>query len=102
MSDNLRQRYLNAAHAMQSGVRFDMESDNLPADANKSATDPKSLRTGVNSAMIETAALAHLLIEKGLITSDEYIKSLVKFMEQEVELYEQRLAIKLGHPVTLK
>ena len=39
------QRYLDAAHAMQTGVAFTMHQDS-------SQTDPKHLRVGINSAMV--------------------------------------------------
>ena len=54
--------YLKAAHAMQSGVAFKMHTD-------PSETQPKHLRVGVNSAMVEQSAIAKLLIDKALSPS---------------------------------
>ena len=77
-----KERYAAAAHAMQTGVAFSME-------ANPSETSPKHLRVGVNSAMVEHAALAWLLIQKGIITEVEYRESLANFMEKERDSYTE-------------
>lgn len=88
------QRYLRAAHAMQSGVAMNMNYE-------PSETDPKHMRVGVNSAMIEHAALVDVLVEKGLITHEEFFKSLADKMELEVRRYEATLEKRLGRKVTL-
>ena len=56
--------YEAAAHAMQTGVAFLMERGDK-------ATEPKHLRVGINSAMVEHAALVRLLISKGVITDED-------------------------------
>lgn len=86
--------YHEAAHAMQSGVAAKMQYD--PKD-----TDPKHLRVGVNSAMVETAALAKLLIAKGVFTDVEYAQALTEGMNEEAASYERWLTAKLGKPITL-
>lgn len=78
------QRYLAAAHAMQSGVAAKMQID--PAE-----TTPKHLRVGVNSAMVEHNALAKLLIDKGVISEAEYFTAQADAMEREKALYERWL-----------
>lgn len=85
-------RYLAAAHAMQSGVAAEM---GLPGRS--APTEPKHLRVGVNTAMVGHAGLAQLLINKGLITEDEYTAAIADAMEAEVARYEQRLQEHLGH-----
>lgn len=65
---------------MQSAVAYAMNSD--PKE-----TEPKHLRTGINAAMVEHGALVGLLIEKGVITIEEYYKALADKMEAEVESY---------------
>lgn len=80
-----KERYTNAVHAMQSGVATLMNFD-----ANE--TSPKHLRVGVNSALCDSSALAKLLISKGLITEEEYLKAEADMMEEEVKRYEQSLA----------
>ena len=59
------QRYLAACHAIQSGVAF---------EHSQGSTDgtPKHLRTGINIAMCDHAALVKLLVAKGLFTDEEY------------------------------
>ncbi len=69
-----RERYLKAAHAMQSGVAFKKD---------KTDQEPKHLRVGVNVAMSDLSGLALLLIEKGVITEAEYLKSIADAMERE-------------------
>ena len=58
--------YEEAAHAMQSSVAHEM---NLPH--RQAPTEPKHLRVGVNTAMVDHAALAYLLIQKGIIRMDQ-------------------------------
>lgn len=87
-------RYRAAAHAMQSGVAMTM-------NIKPSATQPKHLRTGVNSAMVETSTIVLLLIEKGIITEQEWRSALADAMEREKALYEQELSRHYGRTVTL-
>ena len=77
------ERYEDALHAMQSGVQFEMS---------QGATDtlPKHLRVGINSALVNDAAIATLLIEKGIFTLEEYQKAVADAMEREVVRYEAR------------
>lgn len=84
-------RYHAAAHAMQSGVAAKMGID--PKD-----TQPKHLRVGVNSAMVEHNALATLLMAKGVITEAEYVKAQADAMEREKALYERWLTDHYGGP----
>lgn len=92
--EELRQRYHNLCHAMQTGVAFKMEND--PSD-----TSPKHLRVGVNSAMVETSTLTRLLIQKGVITEEEFYEMLCTVMEQEVELYKRWLSERFGAEINL-
>jgi len=78
-------RYLKAAHAMQSGVAMKMNFD--PAE-----TEPKGLRTGINSAMVEFSALVKLLTAKGILTEEEFMVALADAMEAERALYEKMLS----------
>jgi hypothetical protein len=88
------ERYLSAAHAMQSGVAAKMERD-------PSETTPKHLRTGINSSMVENSALVKLLVGKGILTEEEWAEALADGMEAEVQLYEKWLSEKLGATITL-
>lgn len=88
------ERYLAAAHAMQSGVAAKMN-----IDAND--TTPKHLRVGINSAMSDNAALVSLLIEKGLISSEEYTKAIADQMEKERDSYARMLSEHYGKEIKL-
>ena len=93
MSDH-KQRWMDAAHAMQSGVAMEMNYREMP-------TQPKHLRVGINSAMTDHSGLVKLLINKGLITEDEYIEAIADAMVKEKERYEETLSQLLGSKVTL-
>jgi hypothetical protein len=74
---------MTAAHAMQTGVKWEMETGSLD-------TTPKHLRTGVNSALVDCTAIARLLISKGIFTEDEYYTAVADEMEREVQRYRDR------------
>lgn len=86
--DEYRQRYIAAAHAMQTGVAFMMNHTD--------ETEPKHLRVGVNSAMVQHGALVHLLIQKGIITEEEWWKTLAECMEEEANDYAKKIEARLG------
>lgn len=94
MSEQDNDRYQAAAHAMQTGVAMTMNRD-------RNETDPKHLRVGINSAHVSVAALAKILIGKGVITLDEYTAANADQMETEAESYRQKLTKWLGTDVTL-
>lgn len=88
-------RYMRAAHAMQTGVATEIGlGDSTP-------TDPKHLRVGINSAMSDQRALATLLIQKGIFTQEEYHSAVADAMELEKTEYEARLTDRLGKKVEL-
>jgi hypothetical protein len=76
---------------MQSGVAFEMGIGDREA-----ATSPKHLRVGVNSALCSHAALVRLLMDKGVITEEEYVRAQADEMEREVERYRTSIAEALG------
>lgn len=92
MTQEDRERYLLAAHAMQSGVA---------ADPDPNDKTPKHLRVGVNAAMSDQGGLVALLIGKGVFTADEYEKAIADAMEREAERYKRYLSEKFGKPVNL-
>ncbi|WP_454888672.1 hypothetical protein [Sphingobium indicum] len=94
MNDEQRQRYTAAAHAMQSGVEY-------LKGYQPRQVDPKHLRVGVNSAMVETSTLAQLLIAKGIITEDEFAEALIAQMQAEAGSYAKQLEIEMGCKVSL-
>lgn len=82
-------KYPDALHAMQSGVAMEMKLGSTDAE-------PKHLRTGINSAMCDGAALVKLLVAKGIITMEEYDKAIEEEMNLEVKRYEARLSKMMG------
>jgi hypothetical protein len=95
MSAADQDRYHAALHAVQSGVAAEH------SHGSRDGT-PKQLRVGVNSALVNDAALASLLIGKGVITLDEYEAAIADEMEVEQRRYEERLSVAMGKPVTLR
>jgi len=91
----LQTEYRNLCHAMQSGVAASM---GLVGDH---ATEPKHLRVGINSAMVEHSAIVLLLVDKGIISEVEYFTALRDIMKREVEKYESQLSSVTGKKVTL-
>lgn len=94
MTEEQARRYHAAMHAVQSGVMMELELDP------KGGT-PKHLRVGVNSALCEHAALARLLIAKGIITEYEYYEAIIAEAEAEQARYEKRLSQHYGKRVRL-
>lgn len=82
MSEEDRTRYMHHAHRMQTGVEF---------NKNKNDQTPKMLRVGINSAMSDQGGLATLLIQKGIITIDEYEKTVADAMQREADRYETEI-----------
>lgn len=83
--------YKQAAHGVQSAMRYRIEG--LQWDGASS----KNLRVGVNVAMVDHAALAYLLVEKGIITETEYREALRLAMNHELWREQQSL-----HPLTFR
>lgn len=90
----LHQRYYALQHAMQTGVAYESNIRSGP-------TDPKHLRVGINTAMVEGAAVVKLLIRKGVITEEEYWLAVCGQMQEEVEDYERRLSESTNSTVRL-
>ncbi len=91
-----RDRYLKAAHAMQTGVKLRLTRQAPQVEHGAQVPDgqecsPKHLRVGVNSALVNSSALAQLLIDKGVITKDEFGAALAHFMERDVASYQDDL-----------
>lgn len=90
----MSETYNSLAHAVQSGVK-------AKASYTDEETTPVSLRVGVNMAMVDSAALASLLIEKGIISEEEYLSSLEEAARQEVSRYERELSAHHNSNITL-
>lgn len=92
--ETLKASYRRLAHAMQSGVAMSMNYE-------PQSTQPKHLRVGVNSAMVDTATLATLLMDKGVFTEEEFYAELVEQMAVEVARYELSLSKHIGTYIKL-
>lgn len=90
-----RERYQRAASAMQKGVAMALRY------ASHKGAEPKQLRVGVNSAMVENHTILKLLMQKGIIGELEYITALADEMEAEVQRYEKILEQNHGVEVDL-
>jgi hypothetical protein len=86
--------YKRLAHAIQTGIAYEMEFD-------AAVTAPKHLRTGLNASMSDFGSLGRLLIEKGVITKEEYFAAMLDGLHREVEMYEERLRTRFGATVRL-
>jgi len=74
-------------HQVQSAVAFLMGK----LGNSYKETQPKFLRVGVNSAMIETSALARLMLSKGIITNTEYFEMIIAVWTEERDNYQAQL-----------
>lgn len=82
-------------HRVQSAIAF-FEGRRDAFGERCAETESKHLRVGVNSALVETSALARLMFRKGLMNASEYYDTLIEAWEQEVDSYRAR--IKQIHP----
>jgi hypothetical protein len=77
-------------HRVQSAVAF-LEGRRDAFGERCAETESKHLRVGVNSALVETGAIARLMFRKGLITAEDYYAALIEVWEQEVDSYRQTI-----------
>jgi hypothetical protein len=79
-------KYKYQTKRMSAGVALDMS---LPDHKD---TTRKALRVGINSAHVNSAALAHLLVDLGVITLEQYTQYIADTMEVEADDYEKALS----------
>lgn len=89
MTTEDQRRYDAAAHAMQTGVK-------AVSHYEAAEISNASLRVGVNAAHVAVAALTKILMDKGIVTLDEYTAANANQMEFEAESYRKRLSDHLG------
>lgn len=93
----LKERYEALLHAVQSGVKWELEAEQFAGIPEQSSTgSPKHLRVGVNSALVQNSSLAILLMRKGVITELEYWETQIELWEAEVASYEQKASQAAG------
>ncbi len=97
---DLQTRIVTASHRIQCAIAAEMGH----AEANLKIhrpTEPKHLRTGINLALVGNAALAQLLMDKGVFTQEEYLTEVAVAHEKEVARCEAELSQLFGRKVTL-
>lgn len=94
MSQNDIDRYTAAAHAMQSGVTHLLSIQ-------PELAEDKHVRVGITSTQVTDAAIARILIAKGVFTEDEYHAALAAEMDAEVDRLEAHLSEHYGTKVVL-
>lgn len=97
-NEDLEKETLAHLHGMQAGVGMKMHKDGGHVDGE---TSPKHLRVGVNSAMVDHAALLEVLIEKGIVTHGQIQRARIKWAKKEKESYEEYLSKIYGAKVNL-
>lgn len=95
MTTEQRARYAAATHRMQSATAWVLKKDLEERDVEFVL---KHLRTGLNSAFSTAAALPRLLVEKGLLTWDEYFEAVVVEAERESDARCEEAKERLGLP----
>lgn len=86
------ERYSQAMHAVQSAVALDLELSGL----NKAGADPKHLRTGINACLVDSSAIAQLLMAKGVFTESEYFAAIADAAEREEKSMTTRMRERTG------
>jgi hypothetical protein len=95
-----REQLTSLPHRVQSAIAF--LSDKLAREGRRNqALEPKHLRVGVNSALVEASALGMLLMQKGLVTPDEYYEALIRGWESEVKSYQDLIHQAFGPNVSI-
>ncbi len=85
-------RYMAAMHGVQSAIAFEIERTGEAA----AGANPKHLRTGINSCLVDSFALSQLLMAKGVFTEDEYFAAIADAAEREVAELTKRVREKTG------
>lgn len=83
------QRYLAALHAIQTGVATEHHQGSDDGS-------PKHLRTDIASCQISITALVGVLIDKGLLTLDEFQTLIADEAERVVGEYQDRINARYG------
>ena len=73
--------YLEAVHGVQCAIGHGMNEG-------KTATEPKHMRTGVDMQKADMLGLAMLLIDKGIITGEEYNEYMRLAANEELAMRE--------------
>ena len=109
----LQQRYMAALHAVQTGIEYRRQYDRkfveekhllvgiVSNEVTDAAQNELLIRARITERQMEQAALARLLIAKGIFTEEQYIEVLAKEAEKEKATYERELRQHYGAKITL-
>lgn len=89
---NDHERYAAAAHRVQTAIAVLMSMH-----SEWSAMQPKHLRVGIDMTKSDAGGLATLLMEKGIITQDEYLRAIADAAEREADGYEKVVQVMLSN-----
>lgn len=98
------EEYGIAMHALQSGIAFSLAKKNPTVpdiNQNPYLRELKHQRVGIDGTKSDHSALVKLLIERGIITDEEYIDAMLEGVIAEVHRYEKALSQEYGVKVTL-
>jgi hypothetical protein len=88
------ERYAAAMHGVQSAIALEIEQLGEKA----AGANAKHLRTGINSCLVDSSAIATLLIGKGIFTQDEYFAAIAEAAERELATMTDRVRKSTGIP----
>lgn len=82
MDTKWQRKYMSLAHAVQSGIASCIA-------VGWTGTQPKHLRVGIDTQKSDSGALVKLLLDKGIITEEEYGNAILQGLEREIESYQR-------------
>lgn len=89
--------YEAALHGVQSAIKYELMQKH-PGMPGEAVDLIKHLRVGIDAQKAEFAALAYLLIDKGVFTADEYIEAMRLGMNEELARYTEHCRHEYGLP----
>lgn len=101
MSDP-RQMYMNAGHAVQSALAWDLQAARDRGGVDQSLFGLKHLRVGIDLRAADHKGLVNLLLAKGLFTLEEYLEAMATAAEDEAKSQADRVRADLGLPNTVQ
>lgn len=88
---DLKLSYMQAAHGVQTAIKYEMLQRGLDADSHKLLNYAKHLRVGIDLGKADMAGLAGLLIRKGFITEAEYLEAMRLGANEELARYNEHI-----------
>lgn len=88
-------KYEELAHAIQTGIAYNM------TDPHFKDAEPKHLRVGIDLERIDSGSLCRLLLDKGVITEEDYQTYILQGLHNEVLMREAEIKRRLGVVVKL-